>query len=127
MRRTAMEDTEINGMQISKGDKIILHYHTVNHDEDIFGEDAMEFDVRRAERIPDLYNQHRAFGIGQHFCLGTHLARLELRVMFEEIIPRMRHPKLVMPVEYTRSNLVNGIKRMYITFDPEVKRSDAAA
>jgi cholest-4-en-3-one 26-monooxygenase len=90
MRRTAMEDVEIAGKQIKKGDKIILHYHTVNHDEDIFGEDAMEFDVTRAERMPDMYNQHRAFGIGQHFCLGTHLARLEMRVMFEEIIPRMR-------------------------------------
>ncbi|PLW68945.1 cytochrome P450 [Pseudohalioglobus lutimaris] len=127
MRRTAMEDTEINGNQIKKGDKIILHYHTVNHDEDIFGEDAMAFDVRRAERMPDLYNQHRAFGIGQHFCLGTHLARLEMRVMFEEIIPRMRHPRLAGSIEYTRSNLVNGIKHMPITFDPEVKSSTEAA
>ncbi len=114
-----MEDTEVGGHQMKKGDKIIMHYHTVNHDESIFGEDAMEFDVTRAERMPDLYNQHRAFGVGQHFCLGTHLARLELRVMFEEIIPRLRNPKLVREVDYTRSNLVNGIKRMYITFDPE--------
>lgn len=127
MRRTAMEDTVINGNQIKKGDKIILHYHTVNHDESVFGEDAMEFDVRRAERMPDLYNQHRAFGIGQHFCLGTHLARLEMRVMFEEIIPRLRHPKLAGPIEYTRSNLVNGIKHMKITFDQEVKSGAAAA
>jgi cholest-4-en-3-one 26-monooxygenase len=127
MRRTAMEDVEIAGKQIKKGDKIILHYHTVNHDESIFGEDAMEFDVTRAERMPDMYNQHRAFGIGQHFCLGTHLARLEMRVMFEEIIPRMRNPKLVGEIAYTRSNLVNGIKRMHITFDPEVKRADQAA
>ena len=121
MRRTAMEDVNIAGKQIKQGDKIIMHYPTVNHDENIFGEDAMEFDVRRAERMPDLYNQHRAFGIGQHFCLGAHLARLELRVIFEEIIPRMRNPKLVENnIAYTRSNLVNGIKRMYITFDPEV-------
>ena len=127
MRRTAMEDVELAGQQIKKGDKIIMHYHTVNQDETIFGEDAMAFDVRRAERMPDLYNQHRAFGIGQHFCLGTHLARLEMRVMFEEIIPRLRHPKLVGDIEYTRSNLVNGIKRMQITFDPEVKSGDQAA
>ena len=127
MRRTAMEDTEINGLPIKKGDKIIMHYHTVNHDEEIFGEDAMAFDVTRAERMPDLYNQHRAFGIGQHFCLGSHLARLELRVMFEEIIPRLRNPKFAGPVEYTRSNLVSGIKRMPITFDPEVKRAEVAA
>jgi cytochrome P450 len=127
MRRTAMEDTEINGHQIKKGAKIIMHYHTVNHDEGVFGDDAMEFDVRRAERMPDLYNQHSAFGVGQHFCLGTHLARLEMRVMFEEIIPRMRHPKLAGKVEYTRSNLVAGIKCMPITFDPEVKSGEQAA
>ena len=127
MRRTAMEDAEVAGKQIRKGDKIIMHYHTVNHDESVFGETAASFDVTRAERMPDLYNQHRAFGIGQHFCLGTHLARLEMRVMFEEIIPRLRNPKLVKPVDYTRSNLVNGIKRMYITFDPEVVQAKACA
>ncbi len=127
MRRTVMEDTEVSGHKMKKGDKLIMHYHTVNHDESIFGDDAMEFDVTRAERMPDLYNQHRAFGIGQHFCLGTHLARLELRVMFEEIIPRLRNPKLVGEIKYTRSNLVSGIKSMQITFDPEVKSTDQAA
>jgi cholest-4-en-3-one 26-monooxygenase len=127
MRRTAMEAVEVSGARIKKGDKIIMHYHAMNHDESIFGEDAMEFDVTRAERMPDLYNQHRSFGIGQHFCLGTHLARLELRVMFEEIIPRLRNPKLVEEIKYTRSNLVNGIKRMHITFDPEVKSTHQAA
>jgi len=104
-----------------------MHYHTVNHDESIFGEDAMKFDVRRPERMPNLYNEHRAFGIGQHFCLGTHLARLEVRVMFEEIIPRIRNPKLVEEIRYTRSNLVNGIKSMQITFDHEVKKASEAA
>jgi cytochrome P450 len=128
MRRTAMEDAEVGGQQIKKGDKIIMHYHTVNHDESVFGDDAMDFDVRRAERMPDLHNQHRAFGVGQHFCLGTHLARLELQVMFEEIIPRLRNPKLAGEVAYTRSALVNGIKRMHITFDPEqAKDSEQAA
>jgi cytochrome P450 len=127
MRRTVMEDIEVSGCKMKKGDKLIMHYHTVNHDEGIFGDDAMEFDVTRAERMPDLYNQHRAFGIGQHFCLGTHLARLEMRVMLEEIIPRLRNPKLVGEIEYTRSNLVNGIKSMSITFDPEVKKANQAA
>lgn len=125
MRRQVMEDTEVGGVQMKKGDKIILHYHTVNHDETIFGDDAMEFDVRRAERMPDLYNQHRSFGIGQHFCLGSHLARLELRVIFEEVIPRMRKPKLAGEIRYTRSNLVNGIKTMPITFQAEAKEAAA--
>ena len=93
MRRTAMEDTELGGQHIKKGDKILLHYHSANHDEDVFGEDAMDFDVTRAERMPDLYNQLRSFGIGQHFCIGTHLARLELNIMFEEIISRLRNPQ----------------------------------
>ncbi len=127
MRRTAMEDVEVAGQMIRKGDKVIMHYHTVNHDESIFGDDAMEFDVTRPERMPDLYNQHRSFGIGQHFCLGSHLARLELRIMFEEIIPRLRNPKLVGDISYTRSNLVNGIKHMHITFDPEQARGEQAA
>ncbi|NND69796.1 MAG: cytochrome P450, partial [Halioglobus sp.] len=99
----------------------------VNHDEKIFGDDAMEFDVTRPERMPNMYNEHRAFGIGQHFCLGTHLARLEIQIMFEEIIPRLRNPQLAGEVRYTRSNLVNGIKSMPITFDPEVKKEEEAA
>jgi cholest-4-en-3-one 26-monooxygenase len=127
MRRQVMEDVEVAGQKMKKGDKLIMHYHTVNHDESIFGEDAMQFDVRRPERIPNMYNEHRAFGVGQHFCLGTHLARLEVRVMFEEIIPRIRNPKLAEEIRYTRSNLVNGIKSMKITFDPEQKSSTAAA
>lgn len=127
MRRQCLEDTEVGGQLIKKGDKIIMHYHTVNHDESIFGDDAMEFDVRRAQRMPNMYNEHRAFGIGQHFCLGTHLARLEVRIMFEELIPRLRNPKLVEEIRYTKSNLVNGIKSMKITFDPEVKKSEQAA
>jgi cytochrome P450 len=125
MRRTAMEDVEVAGQQIKKGDKIILHYHTVNQDETVFGDDAMEFDVRRVERMPDLYKEHRAFGVGQHFCLGSHLARLELRIIMEEVISRLRNPKLAGEITYTRSALVNGIKRMDITFDPEVKTAAA--
>lgn len=127
MRRQVMEDVEVGGMQMKAGDKLIMHYHTVNHDETIFGDDAMQFDVTRPERMPNLYNEHRAFGVGQHFCLGTHLARLEVRIMFEEIIPRLRNPKLAGEVRYTRSNLVNGIKSMPITFDPEVSKSTEAA
>ncbi len=120
MRRTAMEDVEFDGHQIKAGDKIILHYHSANQDESVFGEDALSFDVRRAQRMPDLYNQLRSFGIGQHFCIGSHVARLELNVMFEEIIPRLRNPKLVSQPEYVKSYFISGIKRMPITFDPEV-------
>ena len=119
MRRTAVEDVEVAGEQIKEGDKVVLHYHAANHDERVFGEDALTFDVRRAERMPDLYNRHRAFGVGQHFCIGSHLARLELRVMFEEIIPRLRNPKFADDTKYVKSFFVNAIKEMKITFDPE--------
>ncbi len=126
MRRTAMEDVEVGGQLIKKGDKVILHYHAANHDEHVFGDDAMKFDVTRAERMPDLYNQLRSFGIGQHFCIGTHLARLELNIMFEEIIPRLRNPKFKGEPQYVRSFFVNAMKEMNITFDPEVQDANAA-
>lgn len=126
MRRTAMEDIELGGKIIKKGDKVILHYHTINHDENVFSDDAMDFDVKRAERMPDLYNQLRSFGIGQHFCPGSHLARLELRLMMEEIIPRLRHPKFKEEPKYVRSAFVNAMREMHITFDPEIASADAA-
>jgi cytochrome P450 len=126
MRRTAMEDTELGGQQIKKGDKVLLHYHAANHDEEVFGDDAMNFDVTRAERMPDLYNQLRSFGIGQHFCIGTHLARLELNIMFEEIIPRLRNPKFKEDPKFVRSYFVNAMKEMNITFDPETANTEAA-
>jgi len=118
MRRTAMADVELGGQQIRKGDKIVLHYHAANHDERVFGADAMDFDVRRAERMPDLYNQLRSFGIGQHFCIGSHLARLELTTMMAEIIPRLRNPRLRGEPKYVRSFFVNAMKEMTISFDP---------
>ncbi len=118
MRRTAMEDVELNGMQIKKGDKVMLYYSSVNHDEDVFGEDADTFDVTRALHMPDLNNQHRTFGIGQHFCLGSHLARKEMIIMFEEIVARLRNPKLDGQPKIMICNFIAGIKEMKITFDP---------
>jgi cholest-4-en-3-one 26-monooxygenase len=126
MRRTAMEDTVLGGQQIRKGDKVVLHYHTANHDELVFGEDAMVFDVTRAERMPDLYHQLRSFGIGQHFCIGSHLARLELNIMFEELIPRLRNPAFQGKPQFVRSFFVNAMKELRISFDPETADSRAA-
>jgi len=117
MRRTATQDIALGGQAIKAGDKVILHYHAVNHDEAVFGDDAMQFDVRRAERMPKLGQQLRSFGIGQHFCIGSHLARLELLVMFEELIPRLRNAQPTGEIEYIRSYFVNGIKKMPIRFE----------
>lgn len=112
-RRTAMDDIELGGKQIKKGDKVLMFYTSANRDEDYF-EAPHVFDIHR-----DNAKEHRAFGIGEHFCLGSHLARLELRVMFEEIIPRLRNPKFAEKPNYMRSDFLNSMKTMHITFDPE--------
>ena len=117
MQRYVMEDTEYEGVEMKKGDLVMLNWHIINMDADLF-ESPLEFNVTRAQDIA-LHREHRAFGNGEHFCLGAHLARLELQIMFKEILPRLRNPKFAKPVQYVRDNLVNGIKEMYITFDPE--------
>ena len=114
-RRTAMEDLELGGKQIRKGDKIQMYYGAACSDETVFS-DPDVFDVTRNRR-EDVKNEHRAFGIGQHFCLGSHLARLELRVIFEEITRRIRNPRLDGEISWLRSNFISGIKAMPIAFD----------
>ncbi|HEY6130982.1 MAG TPA: cytochrome P450, partial [Halioglobus sp.] len=119
MQRTAMEDITVGGMDIKKGDLVKLFYPSVNHEPEVFGDDADVFDITRTRRMADLKNQHRTFGVGQHFCIGSHLARKELCVMFEEIIPRLRNPRLVGPSHNLLSNFIVAIKKMNITFDAE--------
>ncbi|MFK7732667.1 MAG: cytochrome P450 [Pseudomonadales bacterium] len=117
-RRTVMEDVELpSGHSVKKGDNVVLFYHSASRDEDVFA-DPETFDITRPQR-EDVRNKHRAFGIGEHFCLGSHLARLELQVIFEEIVPRLRNPKLTQPINWLRSNFINGIKEMHIEFDTE--------
>jgi len=122
MRRTVMEDTELAGVPMKTGDKVLLHWHLINQDDTVF-DDPMKFDITRAQRMPDLSREHRAFGVGVHFCLGAHLARLELQVMFEELLPRLRNPQFAEPVKYVRDYFVNGIKEMKISFEPETTQS----
>ncbi len=112
-RRTVMEDLELGGEALKKGDKLLMYYPSANRDEQYFS-DAQRFDVTRNNA-----KEHRAFGIGEHFCLGSHLARLELKVLFEEIIPRLRKPRLVESPKRLRSNFLNSIKEMQIAFEPE--------
>jgi cytochrome P450 len=121
MRRTVMEDTEVAGVQMKKDDKVLLHWHLINQDETVFDEPE-KFDITRSQRMPELAREHRAFGIGTHFCIGAHLARMELQIMFEELLPRLRNPQFAEPVKYVRDYFVNGIKKMNITFDVEVQR-----
>ncbi|MBK8289286.1 MAG: cytochrome P450 [Cellvibrionales bacterium] len=117
MQRTAKEDVTVGDMQIPKGDIVRMYYPSVNHDPEIFGDDSEVFDVSRARRMTNLRNEHRTFGIGQHFCLGSHLARKELVVMFEELIPRLRNPRLVGAPHNLVSNFIPAIKSMKIAFD----------
>ena len=118
MRRTVTHDMELEGKALKENDKLILNWHAINHDPDIF-ENPETFDVERFKKMPDLHAQHRAFGVGEHFCIGAHLARLELKVVFEELIPRLKNPQFAGPVKYVRDYFVNGIKAMPITFEPE--------
>ncbi|MCU1496962.1 MAG: cytochrome [Acidimicrobiales bacterium] len=113
MNRTATRDVTFGGQHISEGDNVLLLYPSANRDEDVF-DDPFRFDV---ERTP---NDHVAFGFGTHFCLGNSLARLELRVMFEQLLSRLPDLQLLSPDEphYRAANFVSGYESMPVTFTP---------
>lgn len=115
LRRTAMADVELGGQPIKKGDKLVLHYQAASGDEDVF-ENPDVFDITRPLR-EDVRNGHRAFGVGEHFCLGSHLARLELRIILTEVLKHIRNPRHNGEINWLRSFLINGIKSMPIKFD----------
>jgi cytochrome P450 len=105
-RRTATRDTELRGVQITENDKVVVWFASANYDEQVFP-DPFRFDVTRTP------NRHFAFGAGgPHFCLGAPLARLEMRVMFEELLPRIKGLESAGEVSRLRSNFINGIKHM---------------
>jgi cholest-4-en-3-one 26-monooxygenase len=103
--RTPVEDVEISGTTIRAGEACCLFYPSANRDEDVF-DDPFAF---RVDRTP---NEHFAFGIGVHFCLGANLARLELQEIFRRLVPRIEEVELAGPVSRMRSSFVGGIKRM---------------
>ena len=105
-RRTAMRDTELRGVPIAKGDKVVMWYISANYDEEVF-DDPYRLDVGR---VP---NDYVAFGGGgPHYCLGAFLARLEMEILLEEILARDIRFELVGPAKRLRSNFVNGIESM---------------
>ncbi len=111
-RRTAVADTVVGGQEITAGDKVVMFYTAANRDPAAF-DDPYRFDVRR---FP---NEHLAFGAGgPHFCLGAHLARREIRVMFEEMFRRLPDLEISGPPDYLQSGFIHGIKRMPCTFTP---------
>src|SRR5205807_161192 len=115
-RRTASRDTEIAGQPVAEGDKVVIWYVSANRDENVFP-DPHRFDV---ERSP---NEHVAFGGGgPHFCLGANLARMEIRALFDAVLRRLPDMELAGPVERLRSNFINGIKHMPVSFTPAPAR-----
>lgn len=118
-RRTVTRETDLRGHKISEGDKVVMYYGSGNRDQDVFPDGDL-FDVSRDP------NPHITFGPGgAHFCLGASLARLEIRVMFEELLRRLPDIELTGPVKRLRSNFIAGIKQMPVRFSPEGKRSAA--
>ena len=110
-RRTATVTTELAGHTIRPGEKVLFWEGSANRDERAFV-DPMRFDLRRSP------NPHLALGHGIHYCLGANLARLEMRVMFEELLPRFSTYELVEPVEWTRSNRHTGIRHLILQVTP---------
>ena len=108
-RRTAMADTELGGQAIEAGDKIYLSYPSANRDEDLF-DDPMTFDITRKK------NDHIAFGIGEHFCLGANLARMQLHAILYEVLTRLPHMTPTEAPRIQRSNFIHGITRMPVRF-----------
>ncbi|WP_170422391.1 cytochrome P450 [Ruegeria arenilitoris] len=105
-RRTAMKDVEVHGQQIREGDKVLYWFISANRDETMF-EDPYRLNLSR--------KPNRQLGWGQggpHVCLGMHLARLEVRVLFEELVKRIKTIEPEGPEAFVRSNFVNGIKQM---------------
>ncbi|WP_210493149.1 cytochrome P450 [Patulibacter sp. SYSU D01012] len=105
-RRTATVDTELGGARIKAGDKVTTWFTSGNRDETVFA-DPDRFDIGRSP------NPHMAFGPGGiHHCMGAHLAKMEVRIAFEELLARVDRIELAGPPERLRSNFFNGIKRL---------------
>lgn len=107
----------MRGVKINEGEDVCVWYPSANRDADVF-EDADRFLI---DRDP---NPQIAFGKGEHFCLGVNLARLELKVMLEELTRQLPDMELAAPVERLRSNFRGGIKRMPVSFTPSTPEGE---
>jgi cytochrome P450 len=110
MRNAQQDYTLASGQEIAKGDWLLLSYQSANRDERVF-DDPFTFDVTRADA-----DRHLGFGFGRHYCLGAHLARLEIRALFRELIPRLESIELAGRPEQTASVLVSGPKRLPVSY-----------
>ena len=108
--RTATVDYELRGRTIKAGQSVLLSYPSANRDEDVF-ENPYTFDIGRSP------NKHLSFGFGVHYCLGAMLARMELKALFAELLPRLRHVELNGEPALMKTVFVGGLKRLPIRFD----------
>jgi len=116
-RRNVTKDTELRGQKFKPGDKVSIWYISANRDEDIFP-DPFTFDIRRTP------NQHVAFGGGgPHFCLGASLARMEMSILFEELVKRVASVERTGPVKRLRSNFINGLKHLPVRMTPRARKA----
>jgi cholest-4-en-3-one 26-monooxygenase len=119
-RRTATADHELEGQEIKEGDKVVIWHTSADRDENVF-QDPFRFDIDRPNA-----KDHIAFGGGgQHFCLGANLARMELKLIFQEILERIPDMQLAGDVQMLRSNFIGGIKHMPVTYTPSVRKDPA--
>lgn len=108
--RQAQADARVGEVEIAKGEWVLLSYLSANRDETVFDE-PFRFDVRRANA-----DRHLAFGLGVHFCLGAHLARMELQAFLEELLPRLDSIELAGEPELMQTTFVGGPKRLPIRY-----------
>ncbi len=109
MRRTAKHDVELGGKAIAQGQKVVMYFGSANRDPAHF-ETPDRFDLSRAA------NEHNAFGVGAHACLGQHIARVEIDAMLTEVLTRMKDFELAAPTEWLPSNFISGPKSMPLRF-----------
>ncbi|MEQ3637819.1 cytochrome P450 [Alcanivorax sp.] len=108
MRRVATQDVELNGQTIKKGDRVLMWYASGNQDERKF-ENPEQFIIDRKEA-----RNHVAFGYGVHRCMGNRLAELQLRILWEEILPRFEKLEVIDEPERVQSNFVRGYSKMMV-------------
>lgn len=108
--RTAAKDAEVGGVPIKAGDGLVMAYPSANRDSAVF-DDPFAFRIDRAN-----VRQHLAFGYGPHLCLGQHLAKLEMRILFEELLARFDDFALAGDPEWTRASFVSGMKHLPIRY-----------
>ncbi len=112
MRRTALEDFELDGQRIRAGDKVVMWYLSGNRDEAVFDDpDRLRIDRPNARA-------HLAFGFGIHRCMGNRLAELQLQVLWEEILKRFRKVELAGDVERLPNNFIRGLKDVPVRMHP---------